>query len=487
MIDWPISALILTPIVGIVVLLLNRILGNERIFHTQWKVVLFILGATLFQVSILGREYWGVSSSGLFRLDGFNTHLLFCYLFYMLLTHISLRFEKNNFESETAILQLAFTFAGIVFILANNLILYVAAAPMTFLIAGVGALCNSTVSKSRGFRSSVMSAMMSMSIFAISAAIIGQSTDALELNTIIAKIGLAQKTPQFYVGWALHIMVCFSMLLLPPTSLFIEQYKKSESWALVGFFRMSLPLLGLLLLSKWIFLTGFSWGLDGELKSLLSISAAHISASLACLVFILACAVLLTTDRVILFSQVALTALVSAGLLFSILSGVQGFLVTQSALYIYIFCSCLLHLSLSTLKLSTAASLQDLRDALQKAPVSVQLGFLFSLLGSAPFLTFVGFDINKQLIERTRYLGDSEGVLSLISLILMGIMTVLICNRVVELYFGNARRNSFWDDRGFAAKMWGYTLIAFLLILGIYPTPLYKYLSHSINLFVKNA
>ncbi len=487
MLDWPCFALVITPVIGIVVLLLNRILGNEKIFHTQWKTVLFILTATTFQVAILGRDYWGVSASGLFRLDGMNTHLLFCFLIFSLLNHISLRFDRCQFETETGILQLAFVLSGIIFIMANNLILYVLAAPMTFLIAGAAPLFNVETPKGKGFRIAVMSAMIVMFLFAFSAALIGQAADTLELGEIGQALLVAQKSPQFIIGWSLHILMCISMMLLPPMALFLTRYEHSESWSLIGFFRMSLPLLGVILFSKWIFITGFQWEITGSFTSILSLSAAHISGVLSCAVSVITILALLNTERVLLFSQLTLTAGLFSALLSTSLIGPEGLLISQSTIYIFVFCSSLLHLTFATLNISTQATLKDLGDALQKSSVSIQLGCLFALLGSAPFLTYVGYDLNKKLIERAKLILDIEGVTSLLALIFTALITIIICNRIVELYFGNARRNSVWDDRGFAAKIWNYTLMAIVLILGIYPTPLYKYLSHSINLFVKNA
>lgn len=487
MFDWPIVAPLLTIAFGTTVLLINRLLGNEQDKRTQWKVVFFVFAAATFQITFLGGKNWGTTSSGLFYLDGFNAHLVTAAVVYFLFSHVSFSLEVREHDFELGVFQTIFALVSISTILTNNLVLLPLSFATMFFISAIAPLLTEEASKNNGIKFASAGAVVVMIFSGFAIALIAEAADSFMLDQIRSGVLETTKHPQFYIGFALLIFLLFLFLLFPPSALFVDRYTRSATWSLVAFFRQSLQLVAALLIIRLSFFIAMKPNDVGQFVSNMSFSYEHVIGGMICLFLFVAVVTLLLAKNVLVIFQ-TMTGVIALISLISInLGSRQGIYYAQANVYGFIFVAIGLFCLLSFLNLSTNSSLEDLRIAIQKTPVAVQLSFLATLILSVPIFNFYGFDLLTTMMIEAKKRSATGSTLVILMIICLVLISLILSLRIIELFHGNAKRNGQWDTRSLPNKLWCYVLILCLLFLGIYPTPLYKYLSHSVDLFINNS
>lgn len=482
--DWPITAPIFTIVFGMIIVLLNRCLGSERDTSISWKIVLFIAASALFQLAVLGTDYWGVSSSGLLRLDGLTTSYSVMFLFFFVLNHVNLRFSQVEFEKELPLFELAYLLFGLLLLLSNNLIIHLISLPILYVLMAIAPQLTKQAKHKIGYDTAVVGGLVILVLAALSIAAISADTKTLQLDRINETIQPIWGA-SFYIGWWLQVLIFGLFILIPPMSLFLRSYEKSGSWALAGLFRGGLPILAVLLMNKWFVLTSTKWE-DGRLTQQLWIQTDMVMGVMCAVFLFIALIVLLNRNSLLLFFQTVWSIALYLGFAGQLLGGQSEFVFSHQGIVLSSVLIAAMHYLAEEIGVSTNANLEDMREKLRQRPMRLQFSMLVALMSAVPLFSFGR--IEGLAIQFHEALSGSErAVFSAIILIGTISCSAVLLFRIVEIYLANARRNTSWDHKGIPDRLWGYTLVLILIVLGVFPTPLYKYLIHSIRLFIHSS
>lgn len=484
MYDWPIVAPLLTALFGMIVLLMVRFFGQEKLESVQWKTVLFVLAAAIFQLGFLAYEFWGVAPSGLLRLDGLTTHLSLVFMLHLLLQHIIRRFDRVVLESESYLFQLLFLFFGLLVLMAENLLLYVVALPAVYYVVFLSPALQQQVNKRVLYRDVSRLCLVLLAALVLSIGAIIGATDEFGLTKIMQTVSASNASKGFTLGWGVMLACQLSLLLLPPASFFISAFKKSQSWFVFGYFRMGALLLGALLVAKWMFLTALRFE-TSELVSRLPHHYGYFLVSFAAAAFFVISFMALFTRRTAENIQAVLTAPLLA--VFISYVGINGDVTGgQAFLYLFVLSAAAVIFVLSENKISVGGDIGEIRSSLHASNVSVVVLWSVGWLACSPYLTKVGHDILYRLVP-VLHAGVDFDAQATAYIVGSMFATSVIIYRLIDVLYSDARRNNVWDARNFSNKMWSYALMLIVLILGVFPAPLYKYVVHSVSLFVMNA
>jgi hypothetical protein len=141
--------------------------------------------------------------------------------------------------------------------------------------------------------------------------------------------------------------------------------------------------------------------------------------------------------------------------------------------------------ALAEIKLSTKVLLSGLREAVQNASIRVQIMISFSMIAMVLPFTMPARLLLHAIWEAAFRGSGMTSIFCALILIFMAGNMLLMSLRVVQTFAVDAERNLKWDGGSVAQKIWAYSLFVLVLVLGVYPTPLYNYFAHSIKLFLK--
>lgn len=441
------------------------------------RVVVFaLLLVALFHTVLLSTTSSDIQNIGLFRFDGVNACFAILILVFLLLSHFNLYFDKMLYEHELGSVQIATAFLALVMVFANHFIVLIIALPAFLILVFFSPQLTFKSRASLSLFTGIPWALLFLVILVLSAGLMFQEYHSLrfdEIQTQLMKVGL--KSPGT-LAWGAPLILFTSLMFVSSFSFFLKDFEEADSWPLIGYFRMLLPLVGAMLCSKWILELG------GEWKSGIFVQAEGFPVLTAPVIFFVFQSFLILVQSLfvrrisqlvqVYATQPLLLTLwgISHGNGDSLYKGVAGLVIYAIAipLTLKIFI---------VLDIKPFEKIEGCRLALRRAsfPEKFQISALLLIL--SPLGTFIGFS----LIMTTMKADVSQGSARLLPAICAASLFMAYIILMGELFDDYSSKKGRTSSASFLDHLFGYGLLIFLLVLGIYPTPLYNYVSYILN------
>lgn len=474
MFDFPYGLSNIAILVGLFALLLFPKKARENYsIKTKGAVgaVLLVASATTIIVAIVMNDIYinAVVSYAPANMTFLGAFLLLC-----LLNHLNLAKENQVLIFETAPLQLLFTLLGSTIILANNLIVFCVGCPALLLILWSSSQLGSSRTVNLWpmiFRFSFLTLMI-----CFSSALFIYTFGTADLKSMTQGLGnTVMKSPSVY-AWA---MMGFVFLTLSSSfGFFSKEVREAKSWGVVAFFRCGSAFLALILLFKWVQIGVKNGFWPKEYPDLGFIIYSFLSVCGLLRVFLQK----KTEELFFLITlQPLLILLIGSSFESPLIStqSVSSFLL--AVLFIPFFTNLLI-----TVRASTMGQVTDLQLAMRAAPkFLIPLTFLLMLIFS-PVGSVIGFDLFSEIVKevtRIPLAEASQAQIFVAAMVLFVIFGTMVLNAIFlrGIMGGNAEHKQTEVAAHIIERFWVYTLSLPVIVLGIYPPPLYNYVISSIK------
>lgn len=479
--EWVLISPVLTVLVGACAAMISHALHPQRNGNIAIKIAAFSLLAAGIQIALLGHRAYGLSPSGLFRIDGMSLGFAMIATLFLSLGIGSLCQERNGtwpYCSPAALILATTTFAGL---FANDgLLLFLSLSTLLIFIRWPTSIW-AIESESRNDKTDILGIIGWFVFAGFCMTILMQTVGSGRYDVIEqARFAHLAEAP-FHIG-IIGLLFVHAIGFLPsPVDPYIEKAPRLGHWAGVAFAKTVVPMIFLLLAVRWMWLFGFDKDLMPTTQVDLGVVVGLFLVGLSALGI-----------WVLISEQSSLRVVTHFSLSSLALGLVPFFLNDPKLLNVGFSHMCIVGLvtfivwaSFSEMEISTSASFSRLKEAAQNATVRVQLMLAFGLLG----LTFPFGEPANLLIKRL-WLKAAEvpspvTVMCAILLVLLAANVLLMCIRIVQIFAMDAGRNMTWEGGRVDQKIWAYGLLIAVLILGVHPVPLYNYFAHSIRLLLK--
>lgn len=399
-------------------------------------------------------------------------------LLYNLFCHVQLCIEKRGFQPQLPAMELIATLLGLWLVFANHFFFWIMGLPILLLLISGAALLAGKKSVQGQFIKGVMKAMILFILLVFCGVELSESFGTMELNKIHEAILVSKTLPIHLTLIFLLGLICLvPLFFIPPFSFFLSDYEKSESWGLFAYFRMLAPLLGCLLLFRWmsIFLgNGVSQSFPAHEAWIQKISLILFFGTVGLIIWLgLMIAMFRKVSHLIYF--VCFTPL--AFFLMSL--GLHDTKVTvwgYMTLFLYVLGVPLLAHCLESLSCKCSGTISDLRSKIARGDLRAKLTFFIVLLFMSPPMNMMGFDLITYITrQNTLNLGYDTQTIKIIFLLAAIYPFVGNSLMVMRSMNGGTEHHQNLSSTNEAEKIWNYVLLGLFIILGISPTPLYNY------------
>lgn len=481
MTEWILVSPLLTVLLGASAAMISHILYPPKKGEVAMRIAIFSILMATIQLGILGYRAYGITPSGLFRIDGLSLSLALSVMIFLFLSSISLYLEKNSSWPFTAVSILLLSTTSLLGLFANDgLLLCLAISTLLIFSRWSSVIWSNRLDSFKDKRGIV--GLLGWFVFAgFCLVLLVQTVGSVRFEMIEKSVASLSQHTGFHIGFFGLLIVQAFGFLPAPIDPYFEDSKKLGQWSGVIISKLVIPTVFILLTIRWMWIFGFDLDLNSKTQVDLSLVLGTGIATL----YLLGVWVLFT-------EQTTLRVVTHFGLQTMSLAFVPFFLKRPELIGIGLAHLCLMGFvsimcmsALRELEVGTEARFSKLAEAVQNAPLRVQF-----IIGFALLVFVLPFSVpSKELIQAlwaSALTGnDIYSLFSAAVLLLMSVNLVLMSVRVVQTFSVAAQRNLKWDGEAAVQKIWSYSLLTVVLVLGVYPTPLYNYFAHSIKLLLK--
>jgi hypothetical protein len=440
MLEWPDGFGLAIQFFGIVVLLLAG--SGIRASWPRWLVTV-ILGCACVHYILYAPH--GNSQSGLLVYDQVTLSFVQGYLFFLFLELSLGRGGEISAQKESAPLTLCASLLGSYLLIANNLTVMVIGLPCYLLLALTGPSTGRTGQSPKSGMHAVSWSVLILVLLGLGAGLMVAGGGALQLSHLPATAAPMTKT--FLVGWSIVASVLLVLLFLFPCSFLLTDFRDARDWHVASVFKIAPSLVFSALVVRWcLMLPGFPE------PQHLQILAASFS------VFV---AVILYFGQGLLFAVHALALLPSQFWLWS-LSDTRTMPLALASVFLFSVALPRLIFLIEHVGAGPNDSIQELHKALRAASFGIRLEVFALGVSLMPLGSFLGFNFLVQKPMLASICGAS-----------LTLVVVLFLGRTLggdsNVRSGEVRLNQ-------VESALGVIIIVALIVLGIYPTPLYNYI-----------
>ncbi|MEQ1879014.1 MAG: hypothetical protein ABL958_20410, partial [Bdellovibrionia bacterium] len=388
---------------------------------------------------------FGSAQSGLFVYDQASLVFLIVFLSFLFLSEALTR--ETLSRPESAPLKITLGFLGSALLLSNNLGVLILALPVFLYFAMTG-----TSSTFRGQRARSGLISLTWTVLLLCLLCIGCGlflTGGGTMNVGGNGFSNVAHQPLFMLGWSMIFALEVSLLFFYPFAFFQKDACEAGDWNAGAIFRIAPSIVFAGLLFKWCRVEP---GLPG------SEALQGLAISLSAVLFLV-----LLMGRNLLLVVHAL-ALVPVTLLLWSMTDLKAAPAALAALLVFSAAVSRFIYLLKRVGVKPSDSVRGLHEALRAASFGLRLEFFVLGLSLMPLGTFLGFGFFVQLPFEASICGAS-----------LTMAIVLLLGRILELdqaLEGPEVRLSQ------AESAIGVITLAALIVLGIYPTPLYNYIHY---------
>ncbi|MGE3973080.1 MAG: hypothetical protein AB7F59_00990 [Bdellovibrionales bacterium] len=411
-----------------------------------------------------------------FSFDGSELVFALMTLIYFLLNHLNLYRDRISYERELAAIQLVIAFLSLVLIFSNHMLVVTLALPLLILTVAFAPQLAYKSKASISMNHGISWAALVLLILALSSGLIYQELQTLRFDQIQKALSEKGFTTTSLLGWGAPLVLFCSLLCFPVFTFFAKDYEKADSWTLIGLFRQTLPLLGAIMICRWILSMAGSWEADtfvpfkGFLVTLLPVVAFGLMAA-----FVLV-QTLFAKNMAQIFQIYSIQPLLLT--LWSLSSGTkESFLKGVAGLFLYTIAVPLTLKIFMALDLKPFESTDGGRLALRAASFFQRLQLFALFIIFSPLGTFVGFS----LIVSTAQGAQKILWLQLMPVICAASLMISLISVLGELFDDFSPKVTAENKTSYIDNIIGYSLLIFVITLGIYPSPLYKYVSYILS------
>ncbi len=447
---------------------------RERLF-----VFVVFLG-TLVQLFYLSTLAVMPAQNKLFIFSGTEICFSIALMLFFIFSHFNFYFDKVVYEKELGLLQIATAFLSFCTLFSNHFLVLIFTIPALMLIVFSAPHFSYKSTARLSLLAGVPWAFLFLVVLGLSAALTFQEFHTMEFSEL--RLRIVEKGlhgPQI-LGVIAPLILFGAMMLFSAFSFFLPDYERSDSWNLIGQFRMLVPLLAAIMICRWILTFGGVW----RDHYFIPASGFPIQVIPIVIFLLLSVSILIQTVTVRKLSQVIqifsiqplLLTLwgLSSGTNDSLLKGIAG-------LFLYAIGVPLCLKVFVVLDIKPFESIEGGRLALRGASFVEKLQICVLLIILSPLGTYIGYSLVMTTVDPPIQLGLGN-ILPAICAASLLFSLIMIMGELFDNYSPRKLvipRNQ-WVDHVF-----GNTILILLITLGIYPSPLYKYvsyiLSHSLN------
>jgi hypothetical protein len=384
----------------------------------------------------------GLSASGLINYDRTSLVFVQSFLGFILLTHLFTG-SDSRLKPEASAFLLAFSTLGTFLLLSNNLIIQITTLPIFFLMSVASPKVTRKGQSFQSLQTLLNWALLLLIILTLAASFIYLSSGSFQLQ----KFKVSDESA-YFVGWTLIAAVLLSLIFLFPLGLLVEDHFQSEDWSISSNFRIGANLVFVGLLLKW---SGFAPPM----------ASPPIFETIAIIFSSTVVLALLFSKQIL--SIVHLLALVPVTFLFWSIAKPELLSIALPGLFFVTLGIPRLLRSLILVNLEPNGTVETLSLALRAASFWRRLEVFVIFLVLMPFGTFYGFNLLVKLPIAAPICAAS-----------LTLALVVVLGRILQV---TQDRGEPQRPIGHWESVIGIVSLVSLIVLGIYPSPLYNYMN----------
>jgi hypothetical protein len=388
---------------------------------------------------------FGAAHSRLFLYDQVSLTFLICFLSFIFFSESLVR--GRALRPEGSAMKLCVGFLGTALLLANNLAIIVIALPMFLFFSSIGPSVSEHGQRARSGLNAVTWSVLLLCLLCVGAGLFMSGNGVMSLDSLM--VSSVSRTSEFDQGWAVIFSALTVLVFFYPCAFLLRDSSESEDWGMSAVFRTAPSIVFCGLLFKWC-------RVEPNLPPLIVIQI--LVGSLSFVLFWI-----LIFGRGLLLVVQAL-AMVPMTLLFWSLTETKSIPAAMSALFIFSVAVSRLIYLFNFLGVKPGTSVRELHAALRAASFGLRLEVFVLGLSLMPLGTFLGFNFHIQLPIEASICAAS-----------LTFAIALFLGRILEMKGpvegAEVRLNQ-------AESAIGVITLAALIVLGIYPTPLYNYINY---------
>ncbi len=226
---------------------------REKLF-----VFVFLLGA-LIQLFYLSTIPGMMAQTKLFVFSGTEICFGLAMILFFLFSHFNFYFDKVVYEKELGLLQLATAFLVFCSIFSNHFLVLVLAIPTLMLIVFSAPHFSYKSTAKLSLVTGVPWALIFLVVLALSSALVFQEFQTMDFTELRLKVIQKGLNGAQILGIVAPLVLFGGLILFSAFSFFLSDYERSDSWNLIGQFRMLLPLFGAIMICRWVLIFGGVW------------------------------------------------------------------------------------------------------------------------------------------------------------------------------------------------------------------------------------
>ena len=434
----------------------------------------------LVQLFYLSTMVDSLAQSRLFKFSGTEVCFAIATMIFFLFSHLNFYFDKGVYEKELGLLQLAAAFLACCAIFSNHFLVLLVSVPTLMLIVFSAPHFSYKSIAKLSLLSGVPWALLFLVILGLSSALVFQEFHTMEFEELRVKIIEKGINGPQVLGMFAPLVLFSGLVLFSAFSFFLPDYERSDSWNLIGQFRMLLPLFGAIMICRWVLMFGGVWRDD----TFIAATGFPVQVVPIIVFLLLAVGILLQTVVVKRLSQLVQVFAIQPLLLtlWGLSSGTHGALLKGIAgLFLYSVAVPMCLKIFVVLDIKPFEQIAGGRLALRGASFFEKLQIFVLLVMITPLGTHIGYSLVMTTVDPPFHLGTGNILPAICAAsLLFSLVTML-----GDLFDDYSPRRTIVSHNIWFDHVFGNAILILLITLGIYPLPLYNYvsyiLSHSMN------
>jgi len=455
--------------------------GKAAAQRRRDRIVVFVIFlATMVQLFYLSTLPGMAIQNKLFVFTGVEVCFALAMIIFFLFSHFNFYFDKVVYERELGLLQISSAFLAFCTIFSNHFLVLILTIPNLMLVVFSAPHFSYKSNAKLSLLTGIPWVLIFLIVLSLSSALVYQEFGTLDFGQLRLKIVQSGLQGAQVLAMTAPLVIMGGLILFSSFSFFLPDFERSDSWNLIGQFRMLLPFLGAIMTCRWILMFGGVWRDDFFIPA----PGFHMQIVPVIVFLLLAVSILIQTVTVQKLSQLVQVFSIQPLLLtlWGLSSGTNDTLLKGIAgLFLYAVAVPLLLKVFVVLDIKPFESIDGGRLALRAASFldRLQICVLFVIL--SPLGTYIGYSLIMTTIDPNLQIGWSNLLPAICAAaLLFSLITIL-----GDLFDDYSPRKLIGNEGHWMDQLFGNTLLILLITLGIYPTPLYNYvsyiLSHTLN------
>jgi len=393
--------------------------------------------------------------------------LAFMWVMFLLLAQICTAKDKTLLEEELLPVQIGYAGLGCLALFSNHVSILVLSL-ITLFVVCTQAPQLSLRSRARDVTPWAhfwFSSLIILAVLFVGLVLVEFGT--LYITQIQSMVLAAPMGPWVHWVLGLFLILILSSNIFLPFSFFLREFEESDSWRIFSYFRVSASMLLLLISVIWVESLAGGWSANGQFEWAKGTVLPDVFFYLSALISVLASFQVLFSKR---FSQTfqALAMQVHIPLCWGVLSGVRLAQLSEIyALLSWVLAIGIILFVVVDIDLKPFEEESGVQMALKTATPIHIFAIILGILSLSPMFRIGSFEMLSSGFNKW-----SPALLVCAALSVMGVMLEL--SMIFNGYSLRRERINIVGRGG----LWGVLFLCLILItLGIYPSPLYKYLS----------